>query len=856
MPSTVNGVGTHYYGRKNLQKRPGPCPHCGRAVELASYDTRLWFVIVFIPIIPLKRMRIIDYCSACTRHYAMEADKWETAKQLEVSGALEKFRANPTPEAAMAAHQQLLNFHQLEQAAEFRKTMREKFADNAKVHAYLGAAMEHFGQLDEAGGCYARAFALRPDLPEARVGVARVHISAGRLDDAHKLLDFLEKPGASQLYSLEPLDTLARAYQNANRHDDALAIFAGLQKELPKLPEEKWFRNLVAKSEKSAGRRESQLPKQPFSLKRLFSSGQASTARTLLIVGILLAVVALGFVVANEFIRRHRRLHIVNGYATPANVQIQGVGNIGRIRSVESVSLAEGRYHAVISGPVQQELDFEVRDSYWNRWSGDPAWVLNLGGEAILIQTAVVYSQNPRPPAVTFHFGESFKKFPGITHPFTELPETLRMKSHEERTLVELQLHKGAATDVFEYLVEQKQPDKAINLGEHWLRSHTDDEQMLGLYLATTIRRGQTNRADALIKSGLANRPLHIEWHRAYQGMHDNPAQRTGLAAEYDSWLTAEPTNSSLLYLRGRIEGDRAKALQYFDRARLADPSNAYPIFALGYDRMVAGDWSPARILFAQAAQLRPRDHGFEHWLTTARFALGEHAAIEQEARRTLANDPTDFAAAVRLIDALVGQAKPDEAMQACNAFARACNSKYGADGNSVANAVRCHALYALGESHELQKLAVAEKATLARTLCSQLLVEEGRAAEALKSRSAQGPSDDDSQAVWALAVSVAFRQSGNTTEADQWLQKAHRALAGGNSDMAQAAALLVRAKAPSLAEAQMLSLPPQMKAILLTAIIVQHPEARAELSPLARKLNVDQVFPHHLIARVTASAR
>ena len=157
MPSTVNGIGTHYYGRRNVQQRPGPCPHCGRAVELTSYDTRLWFVVFFIPIFPLGRKRIIDYCSACTRHYAMEADKWETAKQLEVSGAMEKYRAHPTPEDAMAAHQQLLNFHQFEQAAEFRKTMREKYADNAKVQAYLGAALEHFGKLDEANEFYTRA---------------------------------------------------------------------------------------------------------------------------------------------------------------------------------------------------------------------------------------------------------------------------------------------------------------------------------------------------------------------------------------------------------------------------------------------------------------------------------------------------------------------------------------------------------------------------------------------------------------------------------------------------------------------------------------------------------------------------
>lgn len=56
----------------------------------------------------------------------MEVDKWETAKQLEVSGAQEKYRTNPTPETAIEAHQQMMNYHQLEDAATFRKMMREK----------------------------------------------------------------------------------------------------------------------------------------------------------------------------------------------------------------------------------------------------------------------------------------------------------------------------------------------------------------------------------------------------------------------------------------------------------------------------------------------------------------------------------------------------------------------------------------------------------------------------------------------------------------------------------------------------------------------------------------------------------
>src|SRR6266478_589740 len=73
MPTTYNGIGTHYYGKKNITKRPGPCPHCNRAVELTSYDTRLWFVIFFIPVFPLGRKRLLAYCPACTRHYAVDA---------------------------------------------------------------------------------------------------------------------------------------------------------------------------------------------------------------------------------------------------------------------------------------------------------------------------------------------------------------------------------------------------------------------------------------------------------------------------------------------------------------------------------------------------------------------------------------------------------------------------------------------------------------------------------------------------------------------------------------------------------------------------------------------------------------
>ena len=301
MPTTYNGCGTRYCGKKNVQSRPGPCASCNRAVTLSSYDTRLWVVILFIPVIPLKRMRIIDYCPACTRHYAMEAQKWETTKQLEVSGALDRFRTDPTAESGIAVHQQLLNFHLLEQAGAFRKTLDEKFSDNAKVHVYLGASLTHVGSLDEAEGHYLKAYAIRPDLPDVRAGVALLHLRHGNLDEARPLLDFLEKPGASQLYSLEPLNVLAKAYQGVNRHEEALCLFGVLQREMPNLTELPWFRKHVAQSEKALGHKESRLPKLRFSLKRLFGLGGPSAARTFAILGVVAALLALGFIVSRVF---------------------------------------------------------------------------------------------------------------------------------------------------------------------------------------------------------------------------------------------------------------------------------------------------------------------------------------------------------------------------------------------------------------------------------------------------------------------------------------------------------------------------------------------------------------------------
>lgn len=851
MPHMVNGIGTTYYGKKNIQTRPGPCPHCGRDVPLKSYDTRTWFVIFLIPIIPLKRLRILDYCSACTRHYAMAIDKWETARQLEVSGALEKYRTNPTPEAAIEVHQNMVNYHQLEDAAAFRKLMREKYADNAKVHAYLGAVLERFGQVDEAATAYTRAFQLRPDLPEARIGVAREHLRAGRLAEAQGLLDFLEKPGAAQLYSLEPIDTLARAFQKAERHEEALALFAIIQRELPDLNEKRWLRDLIHKSEKALKRTESQAPKLKFSWKRFYSSGETSNARALVIFGVIGALVLLGFVVANEYIRRHRTLHVVNSYPQAAHVRVDG-GEPVTIHGLGEIPLAEGKHHASISGPLPQEVDFEVRDGYWNRWFSDAAWVLDLGGASILKLSQVTYaSANPPPPQTTFLFGQTFYRFPDVAYPFTPLPETLEIKSGNTRLVTHLEVMSSEPTGLFYYYFQKKNPAEAWRLAEWRLRLHPEDEDLLALYAQTTAAAGKTEQAEKFLRPGLTNRPIWVQWHRYYQNLHRTQAHDDKLTTDYRAELAKDPNNSALLYLLGRVVPTRAESRELFARACAVDTNNAFAFYARAYDCVSLGDWAGARPLLAHACALRPRQTEFAEQFEVTRFVLGEYAELEKELREQLKTHPLDQTACERLCDVLVAQDRKGEAQAAVQQYRQAAAKYKETMGEDPGRSVHQHLLYLTSDFATLEKETLVARDADDNYARFVALVELGRVREAIKLL----PPDTKKggNPFHFLNTVIALRAAGAEVEAAQWLELGITALERGDSDWMRAAAMLRRATPPARAELDEFSLPAESKATVVALLAQQYPSVRAEFLPVVAKLNVVPGYPQHLIQQTMA---
>ncbi len=165
MPQTINGIGTHYYGKANLRKRPGVCDSCGVLADLSSYDTRLWFVIVFIPVIPLGKKRIIDDCPRCRRHRVLGLAEWEQSRRAALEAAMQQVVQKPGDvQALMDLHGLCLLYGEWEKADKLEERLGTEFPKDSKVQLHLASAHGYRGRTEQAQQCLARARELDPEI--------------------------------------------------------------------------------------------------------------------------------------------------------------------------------------------------------------------------------------------------------------------------------------------------------------------------------------------------------------------------------------------------------------------------------------------------------------------------------------------------------------------------------------------------------------------------------------------------------------------------------------------------------------------------------------------------------------------
>ena len=242
MPQTYNGIGTWYYGKTDIHRLKSTCEFCHNIGDLSSYDTTLYFVIFFVPVIPLSSYRVIKECPYCQKHRVIKASKWHEMKAKNTQEVLEPLEKNPKDrEALLQGLSSVISFQDPEL---FEKLipLANALPDDADVQFHLGATYSYLARRGEATEAYKKSL-LAEDRPQTRELMATNLLREGVPDEAEPLVrHILEEKNSDKLY-LPYL--LVETYQSQGKHQQALDVLDDMIAAFPDLANEKDIKKLV-----------------------------------------------------------------------------------------------------------------------------------------------------------------------------------------------------------------------------------------------------------------------------------------------------------------------------------------------------------------------------------------------------------------------------------------------------------------------------------------------------------------------------------------------------------------------------------------------------------------------------------
>jgi tetratricopeptide (TPR) repeat protein len=251
MPYSVNGIGTHYYGRRNESQFAGACAPCGRHAWLSSYDTLECVCVLFIPIVPLRRYRVQNQCSICTRHLRLPLSEFKEEIERRVAPLQREVEAAPTRlESQLRLIGALIDLGMLKEAEASARTALLHLPREAELKRIAGELTAGRGDQKGAAALLQEAVAETPRSAAARLALGRALSGLKKWEEAAREL---EEARRLEPENLVILDLLAEAHFRQSRWAEALQLTEQVLRQRPDLASDPGLAARVKKCKKALG---------------------------------------------------------------------------------------------------------------------------------------------------------------------------------------------------------------------------------------------------------------------------------------------------------------------------------------------------------------------------------------------------------------------------------------------------------------------------------------------------------------------------------------------------------------------------------------------------------------------------
>ena len=263
MPTTINGIGTTYFGKKNVESYSSACESCGQVTTLSDYETGYYICILFIPVIPLGRRMILGQCAMCTRHRVMPLKEWETIKEESISQGIDQLSSNvDDPNKALELLGTYTAFKQYDEAKQLALATGKSHPDNYDVQLALGGWFEEMSMAQEADECFQRCLKIDFDCPSSKRIRCITHLEQQQLTEGEAIaLELFAQDPVSQI---GPMLMLVTAFESHGQDAQAYKTYQRIVAGVPEIKEDKEFCKPIRKLEKKLGVTESIVPKRGF----------------------------------------------------------------------------------------------------------------------------------------------------------------------------------------------------------------------------------------------------------------------------------------------------------------------------------------------------------------------------------------------------------------------------------------------------------------------------------------------------------------------------------------------------------------------------------------------------------------